>query len=120
MKSVLVVDDNDLVRNLVVTILEDAGFDVLTAAAGNEAIALVTDQGDAIGCILQDLSMPGMPGEEIAAALLDLDPTLPIIILSVDEPAYGARCLAGLSIAGYVQKPFEADVLIAKVREITR
>lgn len=118
MKSVLVVDDNDLVRNLIVTILEEAGIEAFTAAAGTEAIALVTDNGDAIGCVLQDLSMPGMPGEEVAAALLEINPALPIVILSVDDPAYTATRLSGLDIAAYIQKPFDADVLVGNVREL--
>lgn len=117
MKSVLVVDDNDLVRNLIVTILEDADITVRTAASGKEAVRLVTEQGNAIGCVLQDLSMPLMPGEEIVAALLEIDPALPIVILSVDDPAYSAKRLSGLDIAGYIQKPFDADVLVRKIRE---
>ena len=117
MKTVLVVDDNELVRNLIVTILEDAGFEVLTAASGKEAIRLFADHGDAIGCVMQDLSMPAMPGEAVAAALLEINPNLAIIILSVDDPAYSASRLSGLRISGYIQKPFDADVLVEKVHE---
>ena len=117
MKYVLVVDDNELVRNLIVTILEDAGIEAFTAASGKEAISLFADQGSVIGCVLQDLSMPQMPGEEIVAALLEIAPALPIIILSVDDQAYSAKRLSGLDIAAYIRKPFDADVLIEKVRE---
>lgn len=120
MKSVLVVDDNDLVRNLVVTILEDAGIGVIAAASGREAIALATNQGDDIGCVLQDMSMPVMPGEQVVASLLEIDPGLPIIILSVDDEAYSASRLKGLNIAGHMQKPFDADALIAKIHEVIR
>ena len=116
MKSVLVVDDNDLVRNLIVTILEDDGIEVFTAASGKEAIALVTDQVDAIGCVLQDMSMPVTPGEEVVAALLEINPDLPIIILSVDDAGYCATRLKGLKVAGHIQKPFEAMALVAKIR----
>lgn len=116
MKSVLVVDDNDLVRNLIVTILEDAGITVLAAASGKEAIEQVSDEGNAIACVLQDLSMPQMPGEEIIAELLRIDPTLAIVILSVDDPAYSASKLSELDIAGYIQKPFDTAALVSKVR----
>ena len=117
MKSVLVVDDNDLVRNLIVTILEDSGITVITAASGKEAIRLAASEKQTIGCVLQDLSMPLMSGEEVVAALLEMDPTLPIIILSVDDPSYSATRLSGLDVAGYVQKPFDAVSLVSKVRE---
>ena len=116
MNSVLVVDDNDLVRKLIVAILEDAGITVLEAASGPEAIGHVTNERNAIGCVLQDLSMPQMPGEEIVAELLKIDPTLAIVILSVDDPAYSASKLSGLDIAGYIQKPFDTVALVSKVR----
>ena len=116
MNSVLVVDDNDLVRKLIVAILEDAGITVLEAASGPEAIGHVTNDGNAIRCVLQDLSMPQMPGEEIVAELLKIDPTLAIVILSVDDPAYSASKLSGLDIAGYIQKPFDTVALVSKVR----
>ena len=118
MKSVLVVDDNDLVRNLIVTILEDAGIDVVTAASGKEAVQRVTDDADGIACVLQDLSMPVMPGEEVVAELLRLDPSLAIIIMSVDDAAYSARKLSGLNIAGYIQKPFDATELVKAVSSL--
>lgn len=118
MKSVLIVDDNELVRNLIVTILEDARVEVLTASTGPEAIELLGRHGDAIGCVLQDLSMPGMPGEEVVAELLQINPDIPVIVLSVDDPGYSSSRLSGLKIADYIQKPFESDVLITRVRDL--
>lgn len=120
MKSVLIIDDNELVRNLVETILKDAGFSVLTAASGPGAIELVSKQGETIACVLQDLSMPVMPGEKVAFELQKIDPDLPLIVLSVDDAAYSAPRLSGLDIAGYIQKPFDADLLVAKVAEVSR
>ena len=61
--------------------------------------------------------MPQMPGEEIVAALLEIDSSLPIIILSVDDPSYSATRLSGLDIAAYIRKPFDTDLLVGKVRE---
>lgn len=120
MKAVLVVDDNELVRNLIETILRDAGFEVFTAASGPEAIELLTSQGEAIACVLQDLSMPEMPGEQVIAELHRIEADLPVIVLSVDDAAYSASRLSGLSIAGYVQKPFESGDLVATISDIVR
>ncbi len=116
--TVLVVDDNDLVRNLVETMLRDGGFAVLTASGGQEAVALVGRNLGSIDCVLQDLSMPDMPGEEVIAELNRQHPDLPVIVLSVDDAAYSAPRLAGLNIAGYVQKPFDSDLLIEKIRDV--
>ncbi|MBT8087062.1 MAG: response regulator [Gammaproteobacteria bacterium] len=118
MNSVLVIDDNDLVRNLIETILKNADLDVLTAASGSEAIQLLKKRNGAIACVLQDLSMPEMPGEQIIAELHKIQPGLPVIVLTVDDAAYSASRLSGLDIAGYIQKPFDSDRLVAKVRDI--
>ncbi|MDJ0698714.1 MAG: response regulator [Woeseiaceae bacterium] len=118
MITVLVVDDNDLVRNLIEAILSDAGCEVLTASSGPGAVDIVSRNGDSIDCVIQDLSMPKMPGEQVISELNKLRPGLPVIVLSVDDAAYSAPRLAGLSIAAYVQKPFDSDVLVAKVRGV--
>lgn len=118
MKSVLVIDDNELVRNLIEAILKNAGLDVLTAASGPEAIELLSKPNVTIACVLQDLSMPVMPGEQVVAELHKIQPELPVIILSVYDAAYSASRLSGLDIAGHIQKPFDSDVLVAKVRDI--
>lgn len=115
--AVLVVDDHDLVRNLVVGILMNDGFAVRSAASGPEAIERVrADPG--IGCVLQDLSMPGMSGEETIAQLASIRPRLPILVYSADEEAAVAHRLAPLGIAGYLQKPFDPDELTSKLRGI--
>ena len=120
MNAVLIVDDNALVRNLIETILKDAGFDVLTAASGPEAIELVENDDNTIGCVLQDLSMPAMPGEQVIAGLHEIRADLPVLVLSVDDAAYSEPRLSGLKIAGFVQKPFESALLVSKVRDIMR
>lgn len=117
---VLVVDDHELVCNLIVTLLESHGYDVMTASTGTDAIAMLSTHIDSIGCVIQDLSMPKMSGTEVIAELLKLRPGIPIIVLSADDEAYARPRLAGLDVAGYVQKPFDADELTAQVRAVIR
>lgn len=118
MKSVLVVDDNELVRNLIEAVLVNAGFDVITAASGAEAIEMLHRHDDSIACVLQDMSLPDMPGEQVVAALHKIRPDLSIIILTVEDAASCEARLSGLEIAGYLQKPFDSDMLAARVGEI--
>lgn len=118
MKSVLVVDDNEFVLNLIEALLENAGLDVVTATSGPEAIRLLTERADSIACVIQDMSLPTMPGEQVVSELHKIKPALPVIIVTVDDAAVNASRLAGLSVAGYVQKPFDANVLVAKVRKL--
>ncbi len=72
-KVVLVVDDHDLVRSLVVGILESNGFSALSATTGPEAIKLMRERNRDIGCVIQDLSMPQMSGEEVIVEFLEGD-----------------------------------------------
>ena len=115
MNVILVVDDHELVRNLVVGMLKNEGFEVLSAASGPEAIELVRQDND-IGCVLQDLSMPRMSGEEVIAELKTIRSELPILVYSADDESVVAHRLAPLGVAGYIQKPFDPDVLVAKLR----
>ncbi len=116
--TILVVDDHELVRNLIVTLLEDAGYSVSAASSGAEAIELVSETGDDIACLIQDLSLPEMPGEKIISEVLHLRSNIPIIVLSVDDETHAAQRLSGLSIAAYVQKPFDTGELLATVRAV--
>lgn len=113
---VFVVDDHELVRNLIETVLQDAGLQVLTAGSAAEAIRLFREHFKEIGCVLQDLSMPHMRGEEIAVALLEFDPSARIIVMSVDDEVSAREQLRDIAIAGYLQKPFEPEVLISMIR----
>jgi CheY-like chemotaxis protein len=118
MKSVLVVDDNELVRNLIKVVLVNGGFDVILAASGHEAIQMLNTRDDSIACVLQDLSLSDMPGEKVVAEMLKMKPGLPIIILTVDDVAACASRLSGLDIVGHVQKPFDSNALVERVAEI--
>ena len=117
-RFVLVVDDHELVRNLIVTILEDEGFSVLSATSGPAAIELFRERSRDVGCVLQDLSMPKMRGEEVIAELLELDPDVRIIVMSVDDESSARRQLNDLEIVSYLQKPFEPEILVGKIRTL--
>ncbi len=112
----LVVDDHDLVRSLIVEILENAGLHVLQAGNGADALDIVRAQSHAIGCILQDMSMPGMSGPETITEILALMPDANIIVLSVDEEYAVRQELGTLDVAGCLEKPCDSDLLIDTVR----
>lgn len=117
-KLVLVVDDHRLVRSLIVTILEEAGYRVLDASSGAAALGLVGEHGADVGCVIQDLSMPTMSGAETIEAMQRLEPDLPILAMSVHDEAHGRSLLGQGRIAGYIQKPFEPAALVRCVRSI--
>lgn len=110
MPFVLVVDDESDIREAVSELLEDEGYEVVSARDGAEALRKAHEFHPSL--VLLDLMMPGMNGWEFRARQKD-DPELsriPVIILS----ALGRT--AGIDAAAFLQKPFELDELLSAVR----
>lgn len=112
----MIVEDHDLVRRLAATMLEKARFEVFAAAAGPEAIDLAQENLQLIDCALIDLTMPGMGGVEVASAIRNLRPSLPIIFMSGYARAPGDFGAVDNHATGFLQKPFTADTLVDSVR----
>jgi len=79
---VLIIDDEPLVRSALRRQLKSAGLETMEASDGLTGIALAATSPSRPDVILLDLSMPGMPGEEVLVALLDLRPRIPVIVVS--------------------------------------
>jgi len=104
-RVVLVIDDEDLVREVVARMIEDLGYGTLTAADGAAGLALAAT--NPIDAVLVDLSMPRMNGREVIAQLRKNRPTLPIIVCSgYDRDGHGPT-----QADAYLPKPFRIDVL---------
>jgi DNA-binding NtrC family response regulator len=113
---VLVVDDDPNILHLLETRLASAGFSVLTAQDGHDALAQLNDQ--AIDLVLSDIRMPGLNGQELLKEVRKGWPGLPVILLT----AYGRIPEAVASVqqgaADYLTKPFDGRELVAKVKEV--
>jgi two-component system cell cycle sensor histidine kinase/response regulator CckA len=118
--TILVVEDQEDVRQLSVLILTGMGFDVLQAADGNEALALVERTRVAIRLMLTDVIMPGMNGRELAERMALIRPEMKVIFMS----GYTDRIMSPTGVldnsVNYLQKPFSADQLNAKVRQVLK
>ena len=88
MAKILIVDDEAHVRFTLAEVLGDAGHQVIAASSGAEALALADDELDAV---ISDLSMPGMDGLALLAALRQRDASLPVLLLT----ARGSERVAG-------------------------
>jgi len=114
--KVLVVDDEPSVRAVARETLTRAGFTVVVAADGPEAIQHVKAEGKAIDAVLMDMTMPGMSGIEALRAIQDLI-SIPVVLTSgYTEQEAADRC-ANERFAGFIQKPFKPSALVAKVNE---
>jgi len=113
---VLVVDDEQAVRQLARRMLERAGFDVLLASDGREALDVFRAHRTRISLVLLDLTMPSMDGEMTLRALRELDTAVPVLLSSGFSESEMAVRLAGCGLAGFVEKPYTRAELIRCVR----
>lgn len=115
--TVLIVDDESLVRNVATRLLRQEGFRTLEATHGGEAIEAVAQHGTQIDAILLDLMMPVMGGEEAFHEIRRLAPMVPILLASgFTETAVTAR-FGAEAPTGFLQKPFTAERLTHALRE---
>jgi signal transduction histidine kinase/CheY-like chemotaxis protein len=117
---VLVVDDEELVRTLARRMLESAGLSVLTAGGWREAVRLLGEHPDQVGCVLLDLTMPDLDGAETLRELRRIRADLPVVLSSGCNEEAATEQFAGTEPAGFVQKPYELEVLLAQVRRALR
>ena len=107
----LVVDDDDRVRDLVAMSLGKSGYQVQLAADGQEGLDIFGAAPEKIACVLLDLIMPRMGGKECLARMLELDPGVPVVIMSGYSESEIQDRLADMPTAGILAKPFHPDQL---------
>jgi CheY-like chemotaxis protein len=115
--TIIVVDDEPMVRALARRALEAYGYTVLEAEDGGEALRILgAEEGAGVALVLADLVMPVMGGRELGIRLKDLRPGLPILFMSAhtgDELARRRLLSPGI---WFLQKPFTPDELVAQVQ----
>lgn len=115
-QRILIVDDREDVRDLLVDLLDTDGRILYQASNGEEAIEILTQQdedGDPIHLVILDLEMPVTDGWETLQVIRDVDnwPTLPVIILTVRDEPENALKAWGLEANWYITKPFSTASL---------
>ncbi|MBI3637383.1 MAG: response regulator, partial [Candidatus Rokubacteria bacterium] len=115
--TVLIVDDDADIRTVLGRILREAGYAVVAAADGDEALAAVTASRPDL--VLLDIKMPRMSGFEVLRRLRAAAAThdLPVIVLTASEGQGGRDRALGLGATEYLRKPFSTDALLAEIRE---
>jgi len=113
--TLLLIDDEEVVRDMVGEVLELEGVSVLRAEDGARGVALFRDQRERIDIVLLDLSMPGLSGEETFRRLREIDPTVSVILSSgYDHDEARGRFGEGTP-AGFIQKPYRPEQLMAEI-----
>jgi two-component system cell cycle sensor histidine kinase/response regulator CckA len=115
-ETVLLVEDEDVVRDLARRVLERHGYTVFACAYGAEAVKLSESHGGRIDLLLTDVVMPGMRGYEVARKVAAMRPEIKILYMS----GYAEEALVGGPADGggaLIEKPFAIDALARRVRE---
>ena len=117
-EHILVVEDEEVVRQLVCAVLTEAGYEVLCAGTPSEALQLVRKHAGMIDLLVSDVVMPEMHGPALAHALAPMQPAMKVLFVSgysesdiSDQGVIGA----GLEV---LQKPFTQQRLVRKIREV--
>ena len=115
----LLVDDEELVREIMAETLEDAGFAVLAAASGAEALALLV-AGQSVDALITDLTMPGMDGLALIGAVHERWPGLPAVLLTGHAADSTALTLGGAASGSFLllRKPVGAAQLFDRIRTL--
>ena len=117
-ETILLVEDEDVLRELAKTVLESQGYVVVEAMSAEDAEKLVVERGAKIDLLLTDVVMPAMSGRELAQRISARAPQIRVLYMSgyTDNViAQGGVLEAGVS---FLQKPFSPRALAAKVREV--
>ena len=116
-KQILIVDDEKSITRALSSLFQQAGYGIITAQSGSEALKLLSG---AIDLIILDVLMPGLDGYEVCRRVRGLDIYIPILMLTARDTV--SDKVLGLEIGAdlYVTKPFEPTELLAQVRAFFR
>ncbi|HJT89326.1 MAG TPA: response regulator, partial [Bryobacteraceae bacterium] len=117
MGTILVVDDEEMVRTAARRALEYHGYNVLTADDGRQAIETVAAHDEILAVIL-DLAMPAMTGDQAAPRLRQIRPRLPIILSSGYPEHEATRRFVRHGVTAFLEKPYTARNLAEKIASV--
>jgi len=110
-RAILIADDNRGFAELLRATLEEEGYEVVTASTGLAAVACMEKHD--IGLAVLDVLMPGISGDAVAERLLQVDPELPVLLMT------GSAEYAAASGLPVLRKPFPQEELVAAVRRLS-
>ena len=116
--TILLVDDDESIRDLGRETLGEFGYTVLTAANGEEAIELYRDRKEGIDLVVLDVIMPGMGGSKCLEALLEYDPQAKVVVSSGYSSNSQKNNLIKKGALTYLSKPYLTNELLSVVREV--
>jgi len=116
--TILVVDDEQTVREVAASILRSFGYQVLSACDGREGVALFARDPARVSAVLMDATMPTMDGAEACQRLREIRPDVPIVLSSGFTEQEMAKRIRPGDVDAFIQKPYGLNELMTVIREI--
>jgi CheY-like chemotaxis protein len=116
--TILVVDDEPVVRNMTKRVLTNAGYRVLVAGDGEEGVEVFRTHRAEIGAVILDVTMPRMGGEEAFRHLRSIEPRVRVILVSGYSEQEATSQFAGKGLSAFLEKPYRPTVLLEKLRAV--
>ncbi len=117
-RTILIIDDDLIVSHVIVRVLSQAGFRVIAANGGRLGLELLRSHTNEVECVLLDLAMPMLDGEQVLATIRQLQPDLPVVAMSgyIGEDIY-TRLKSG-GITALLPKPFTPGELVNAIESV--
>jgi len=113
--SVLIIDDEESIREVAALMLEDMGFDTLCAVDGLDGVEVYRQHQQSIVAVLLDMTMPRLDGKGCFMELRRINPDVQVILSSGYNEQEATRCFTGKGLASFVQKPYRPEVLMEAI-----
>lgn len=115
--TILVADDEPVLRQITEVILKKSGYTVLVAKDGREAVEIFRQNAPKIAAVLLDMTMPVMGGGEAFRLIREIQPGMPIVMSSGYSEALAREELGHDAVAGFIQKPYTPAGLVESIQE---
>jgi two-component system cell cycle sensor histidine kinase/response regulator CckA len=116
--TVLVVDDESMVRDVAEAILHRLGLDVVLAGSGDEAVRLFAEDPERISMVLLDLTMPGLSGAETFRLIRAIRSDATVVLMSGYSEEEASGRFVGKGLAGFLEKPFSTQGLLDRIQDL--
>jgi len=115
---ILVIDDETAILRIARGMLEQCGYEVITATNGKDGVMAYDEEADVISAVILDLSMPGISGHEVLRQLREINPSVKVLIASGLAEDEEIRHITSGGSAGFIQKPYTAVELSSTLKKL--
>ena len=117
-ETVLLIDDDDMIADVSEMILKKSGYDVVSAKSGKEAIEVYKENHSRIDMVILDMILPDMGGGDTYDRLKEINPGIKVLLASGYDIDYQGSDIMERGCDGFIQKPFNMNELLEKIRGI--